>query len=526
MEGAALRRYHPPMLAVATTPGQAVPLSERAARTRRWPEAAAALVAILLYLPALGFGFVFDDVALIAADGRPVALGGILPYRPLRYASYLVDHWLGGSAWIYHADNVLLHALVVALVVALARRLGSGALPALAGGLLVACHPLSVETAAYVAGRRDLLCAAFGLAALLACRSQRVVAAMVLVVLAAAAKESGLVFLAPLAAMTITRLGAPAATATIALTALTGLAGLALAVAYGAIGPWLPSLDLAGFAFAGHVAAHYFASLLGLHTLAPEYPGLLEVAARLQRGDTTAALAGSAAMLVLSAAATASVVACVRAGRLEPALRRKPGSHAAASPEAAFVFAWTMASLVALAVWGGLHEPGVDRHAILLLPPLAVGLAMLLSHLSASPPAPWQHAGVVVVAATLTVLAVQSRSQMEVWRSERTLWMHAAAAPMPSPRAHANLARVLAGDGRYAAAARHLGRAIAADPEDPLLYLGRAAVRCAERRPAGVARDLEQARRRGAPQDMLEGLARDCPPRTLLQPTSSPDAAS
>jgi len=515
-----------------------MPLREGASRVRGWPELAAALLAVVLYLPALGFGFVFDDAALIAADGRPVAVGGIVPYRPLRYASYLVDHWLGGSAWVYHADNILLHALVAALVVTLSRRLGSGRLAALAGGLLVACHPLSVETAAYVAGRRDLLCAVFGLAALLVCHSGRLAWTMLLVLLAAASKESALVFLAPLAAMTVLRPGSPGrshssdssersdgpgsqrlvATAAVG---LAGVAGLALAVVYGAIGPWAPSFDLVGFAFAGHVAAHYLASLFGLHALAPEYPQLLVIAASLQRGDAMATLAGSAAMLVLSAGVIASLVACLRSARPGPAARRRFGPWAGASPEVAFVFAWTMAGLVALAVWGGLHEPGVDRHAALLLPALGVALAQLLSRLSAWSPAPWQHAGAAAAALMLAVLAVQTRSQMEVWRSERTLWMHAAAGPSPSPRAHANLARVLAEDGRYGAAARHLGRAIAADPDDPLLYLGRAAVRCAERRPAGARRDLEQARRHGAAEELLEGLAHDCSPLS-----SPPDVAS
>jgi hypothetical protein len=87
-------------------------------------ELVAAACVALLYLPSVGFPFVFDDVALIGPDGVAQALGGTLPYRPVRYASYLVDSWLGGSPRIYHAHNLLLHALVAALVARVAQRRG------------------------------------------------------------------------------------------------------------------------------------------------------------------------------------------------------------------------------------------------------------------------------------------------------------------------------------------------------------------------------------------------------------------
>src|SRR5688572_17016839 len=168
-------------------------------------ELAAAACAVLLYLPAVHFGFVFDDASLVSAAGDPVALGGAIPYRPVRYASYLVDSWLGGGAAVYHAHNVLLHALVAALTAACARRLGASRSASLAGALVVALHPIAVESAAYVAGRRDLLCVAFGLASLLAQFGGRTKSALALLLLSVAAKESGLVFTVPLAAAIVVR---------------------------------------------------------------------------------------------------------------------------------------------------------------------------------------------------------------------------------------------------------------------------------------------------------------------------------
>ena len=483
----------------------------------RWAELAVGLLAAALYLPSIGYGFVFDDAALIAPDGSPLAVGGIVPYRPLRYASYLVDYALGGTPAIYHAHNVLLHALVAALVVAVARRLGSPRAAAMAGGLLVATHPLAVEAAAYVAGRRDLLCVALGLCAVLMQLSGRFAMALVFVVLATAAKESGLVFIAPLAAASIAGLdgrasaprrrvfGAAAGMAAAGGIAAAVTSGLALALAYGAIGPWAPAADAAGLALPGRVLAHYLGALVGAVPLSPEYPELLGFVARLQGAE---ALANSGITVLLAMVAAASLAACVRSGK------RRRGR------EGAFVFAWTMAVVVALAVWGGLHEPGADRHAYLLLAPLGVALAAVLSRLRLgdaagrksrrAAPALLRSAVVAGVILTLLGSASASRRQMEIWRSERTLWTHASADPSASPRAHANMARSLARDGDYGAAVRHMNSALAADPSDPQLYLGRAAVRCAQQRRFHARRDLRRARHLGASAPLVAELVRDC----------------
>ncbi|MFN2377940.1 MAG: hypothetical protein ABR538_15510, partial [Candidatus Binatia bacterium] len=456
--------------------------------TRRAAELAAAAAAVALYLPALGYGFVFDDEALIGPDGSPLALGGSLPYRPLRYASYLIDGWLGGTSTIYHLHNVLLHGLVAALTVALARRLGASRVAALAGGLLLAFHPLAVEAVAYVAGRRDLLCVALGLGAVLACLSGRQLVSLLLLLLAAAAKESALVFAVPLAAAAATGLDGGAAAQrpgrAFALAAATA-AAVALVVAYGAIGPWGPSVDPAGLAFPGRVALHYLAGLAGLREFAPEYPELMLYADRVRLGEAAAVWGGAAMTLLLGVAAAASLAACARAGR---------------SPRPAFLTAWTTSVLAALAVWGGLHEPGVDRHAYLLLPVAAVVVAVSLSPLSRLLARGDRRAlaAAAVACLLLTGSASATRAQMETWRSERSLWNSAGRHPSASSRALANLARQYAVEGRYPKAANKLTAAIAASPGDAGLFLARAAVRCAQGRGLLANGDFERARRAGA----------------------------
>ena len=176
----------------------------------------AAPVSVALAALAVTFGALFDrlaldDTAIFAHPAiaswhtLPQALGspwwyatGRL-YRPLALLSLGVDRQLaGGAPWLAHAENLLLHAAVAALVVVLARRF----LPpwsALAAGLLVAVLPVHVESVASLVGRAELL-ASLALVALLlvvtraAAPTRRAeVGAALLAAAALAAKEWGAV---------------------------------------------------------------------------------------------------------------------------------------------------------------------------------------------------------------------------------------------------------------------------------------------------------------------------------------------
>ncbi|HEV7991604.1 MAG TPA: hypothetical protein VGP25_07245, partial [Gemmatimonadaceae bacterium] len=169
----------------------------------------AALAAVLAHLRALGNGYAFDDVAIVAhplvqsARTLPSALAapwwydGNRLYRPLALLSIGVDRLIGGGApWLPHAVNVALHGVIAALVARLCLRF----LPpfaALAAGLLFALLPVHAEAVATVVGRAELLAAlAMVLLLLRVTRDEQpklgsYVAAALLSAAALAGKESG-----------------------------------------------------------------------------------------------------------------------------------------------------------------------------------------------------------------------------------------------------------------------------------------------------------------------------------------------
>jgi len=90
-------------------------------------------------------------------------------YHPLTPISLALDRALpGGSPFVHHLGNLLLHVLVTTLVFALARDLLGGSGPAAVTALVFGIHPLHVESVAWISARKDLLYALFTFAGLLA----------------------------------------------------------------------------------------------------------------------------------------------------------------------------------------------------------------------------------------------------------------------------------------------------------------------------------------------------------------------
>jgi tetratricopeptide (TPR) repeat protein len=141
-----------------------------------------AAVVLLCFLPALRYGFVgYDDPDYIT--NNPIVYYGLSwrlagwaftsahdsNWHPLTWLSHAADCSLFGlSPWGHHLTSILLHAANAALLfVFLAGATGlrwSSAFVALAFGL----HPLHVESAVWVAERKDVLCGFFTLLTLLA----------------------------------------------------------------------------------------------------------------------------------------------------------------------------------------------------------------------------------------------------------------------------------------------------------------------------------------------------------------------
>ena len=161
------------------------------------PRARIVLVALAMmlstacvYWPCVHNAFTYwdDDVYLREIERHPTLTGPTLAwafsatqpfyYQPLTWVSMVLDHQLWGSNPTGpHAVSVLLHAvnagLVVILVWSLLRSVSAispseRSFLAPLVGLLFALHPLQVESVAWYAERKTLLCATFALASLCA----------------------------------------------------------------------------------------------------------------------------------------------------------------------------------------------------------------------------------------------------------------------------------------------------------------------------------------------------------------------
>ncbi|MGB7157679.1 MAG: hypothetical protein WBD40_06410, partial [Tepidisphaeraceae bacterium] len=140
----------------------------------------ALVVAIVaVYSPVRHFGFVaYDDPLYVdnphVAEGlTPGALAWALRttdaanWHPLTWISYLLDVQLFGKrAGPMHVTNVLLHAAAAGTLFLVLSAMAGAFWRPLAGAALFALHPLRVESVAWIAERKDVLCGLFFLLAI------------------------------------------------------------------------------------------------------------------------------------------------------------------------------------------------------------------------------------------------------------------------------------------------------------------------------------------------------------------------
>lgn len=367
---------------------------------------------LALYGRALGYGFVYDDVVLIAENPAlaelstlPEALTHELfhfaegrratPYwRPVVTLSYYVDHLLGGGApWVFHLTNLLsLSAMGLGLWRLLAARLGE----AVAWGvtLLLLAHPLQVEGAVNVAGRTDLLC---GAALIWTAQARGSLGVVVGTLIACGAKELGV-----LAPALVALLGAPGAwRVSAAVVALwLGARGVVLSgETLEATGPTARSIGEAGAR-----AAWLFTRTLAPTALAP---GL-----SLPPVSVAQAIIGWISVAALTAAAFWRGGAGVKAGAL-----------LVAAP---------------LLVVGGLVTAKLRYGETLLVLPL-LGLALML----AEGLSPLSRRGVGGLIGLALACGALSFGRVPEWSDERGLWAAAHERLPGDPLIRLNLARSL-----------------------------------------------------------------------------------
>ena len=132
-------------------------------------------VTVAVYYPVRNFDFVnYDDPAYVSQNphlrdglsprgiGWAVTSGDAANWFPVTRLSHLLDYQLFGlNSGFHHLVNVVLHALAsVALLVFLLRATGTRWQSAFVA-FVFALHPLHVESVAWVAERKDVLCALF-----------------------------------------------------------------------------------------------------------------------------------------------------------------------------------------------------------------------------------------------------------------------------------------------------------------------------------------------------------------------------
>jgi cytochrome c-type biogenesis protein CcmH/NrfG len=123
-----------------------------------------------------------------------------------------------------------------------------------------------------------------------------------------------------------------------------------------------------------------------------------------------------------------------------------------------------------------------------------------------------QRAAAVVLVAWVAGLGALSVGRLPDWRNERALWTATVRTASASPRAHHNLAGVLAEAGEVRRASRHLRRALRLDPDYVPSLVGLATIACSRGKQGSAVVLAARARMRGGDASALAEIEAGCPP--------------
>ncbi|MGH7475354.1 MAG: hypothetical protein ACRELD_03625 [Longimicrobiales bacterium] len=444
-----------------------------------------ATACMVAYAAALANGYAYDDVPLVLGNPAMRALAGgdvvaalrliatqpywpamgaeLALYRPLTSLTLALDFALwNGHPLGLHLANVLWHTAASLLVLLLLRRLVTP-IPAFAGALVFAVHPVHVEAVANIAGRAELVTAVFGLAAcVLWLRGRRgdVSLAALCVLLALAAKESAIMLPALLLLLEPIRLrrdGQPVAASQAFAASLRErtsgwvLIGLALAAFVAARIAVLDGLRPA----AVHAAADVLQSPLERVATAlqawPVYLRLLLAPTSLLADYGPRVLMPARGITPLAVMGGLVLVTLVGAG--VTALHRR-------EPRLALALLWL--PLAILPVSNLLFPVGVivaERTLYLPSFALSLGLGLVGQRVEALGSRGLRRAAAVALAVVALALLARTVSRVPEWRSTETIFAALVRDRPDSFRAHWYLGRAAREQGDLPLAQRHFGEA-------------------------------------------------------------------
>jgi tetratricopeptide (TPR) repeat protein len=137
-------------------------------------------ITLAIYWPARNFDLIYFDDPLLLTDSAPVKAGltwaslqwaftsvVIANWHPVTNLSFLlVAEFFGVAPGAHHLANVFIHAANAVLLFLLLRELTSAKWRSAVVAAIFAWHPLRVESVAWIAERKDVLCAFFFLLSL------------------------------------------------------------------------------------------------------------------------------------------------------------------------------------------------------------------------------------------------------------------------------------------------------------------------------------------------------------------------
>ncbi len=420
----------------------------------------AALLALSPYLFGLRHPFVYDDHAVIEENAflrEPGAWTDAVTLktvfdpripdsgRPVAILSYLLDLSVWGARpFGFRITNLILHAFVVAFLCALVRQLGGSSFLSIVAALLFGLHPLLLEAVHSPAFREDLLVTLGILGFLLLVLRGHPRLALLVLIPAVAAKESGVVAPALMLwgwicfpaqrppvkqAISLTLISGAVAALFVILWALSGtLQGLSASAASPPL-PFPTNLWTAPWLF-----LRLWRFLLWPAPLRPDHIISPVETARDPR-------------FIMGVVLSFIFIACIWR------LRRR-------SPLLAFALGWVAIAFLPVSNLVPLHNAFAERYAYLPCVGFAAALAWGVGQIS------FPRARAVVVASLAAAFVAGILVPLRSWRSDYDLWQRALAHEPRSARAWVWTGLELKRRGLREEALQHFQRAWALNPRE------------------------------------------------------------